>query len=303
MGGVFGIMVASCRSPTQIVVEVRTDADCASIVSTSVTTARPEEDVEAKLPQATRAGCAGAGEIGSIVLVPRDAEDVEVKLRVTTGIGRGAEACPAPAYEGCVVVRRQLRFEPGETVRVTVNVPASCRDRPCGPDATCNESGVCVPLACPRPPCGTSPDAGPRCEDVCPGVCNAGRCELACTRAAPCRGTTCPPGIPCTFVCSGPDACVAIRCGDASACTVRCDAPSACRNGIRCDRAATCDVTCRAGADDACDGDIACPTAGGTCNVACNDECKGPVFCCDPTRATCRLDEPGRLVLGSSVCR
>lgn len=292
----------SCRTPTQILVDVRTTAACSEVTSTAIAVATPDEDFERKLPQASKEGCEREGVVGTVVLLPSGAEDAEVAVRVVTGLARRAEECAPPAYAGCIVARRQTRFVPGEVVRLVVTMSTACRDNPCGPGETCDDAtGACVP-SCASPPCGGgSGDAGggdagtdtgldggdgaSGCEPACTGPgrsCDGDTCVVRCSDGgAPCTGVVCPPGVPCRVECSVDSACSGVSCGEATRCELRCTATDACKNGLDCASAQSCTVVCTPGSPG-CATDIRCPRpVGSKCQLTCGQSgCGGNVVCC-----------------------
>ncbi len=163
------LMVAACRDPTQVTLEISTDVPCADLTSTSITTGVLTR-LEGRDPSAETQRCdAATGRIGSLVLVPSAGDSAEVAVRVIAGIGRSPDECVANGYVGgCIVARRALRYIPNRPLLVPVEMSSLCRDVPCDEDETCVR-GACVsaqipdPRDCARPRGCTplAPDAGP----------------------------------------------------------------------------------------------------------------------------------------------
>lgn len=144
--GAIALASASCRSATQVVVDVTTDIDCsASATETSITVGRIDS-LEQRPASSTTPRCAN-GRIGALVVVPSGSSTDELAIRVVTGIGKSAEACVSGGYTGgCIVARRALHFLPHEQLTVVVAMRAPCKDVACDANAftTC-VNGACVP--------------------------------------------------------------------------------------------------------------------------------------------------------------
>ncbi len=153
----FAILGASCRTPTEVRVIVRSDA-CTTSSSTSITIGSLG-DIETKPPGPTSSRC-DDGEVGSLVLQPSGEDTAVFALKVVMGIDKPADQCTAPKYEGCIVARRALSFLPHEELTVVVDMRAACKDKPCDPDQTCVK-GSCVTA------------------QIAPSDCNGGGCTEA----------------------------------------------------------------------------------------------------------------------------
>lgn len=316
-----GVWAADCTQPTELIVRVRATS-CEDVTSTTITVGT-RTSVDERPPSASRTACdPSSGEIGSLVLVPSGAEDGEVYVRVVTGIRVSAETCTAPAFAGCVVAKRSLRYVRGQSVIVEVTIDPQCRDVQCGPGGTCSggrcvsdEDGGALVDGGARDGSDGPADSGldadaavpVKCEDVCDaGTCVSGRCEITCTAATCAQGATCPAGVPCKvscptndscpgpircvgatscdILCAGNDTCGAITCDTPGACKVDCTGDRSCTNGVDC-RGASCDLACDR--NDSCPGTFAC-NATGRCKADCDGDraCKGLVTC---AAATCDI--------------
>lgn len=278
-----------CQKTTEVVLRVRATS-CAEVGSTTITVGTVES-VEKRPPIASRRGCdASSGEIGTLTLTPSGADDAEVAVKVVTGIGASAESCAPPAYRGCVVARRLVRYTPGESRVVEITIEPECKDVLCDPGATCRE-GRCVAIVDGGAVDGGAEggatdaeagvDAAPvRCQDVCDGGCSdAGLCTLTCSGANACpNGVRCPPGVPCKIQCTSNDSCKGtIDCAGATSCEVDCDGDRTCGNVI-CNTPGACKIDCTR--PDTCSGSVTCTAASG-CTIDCDGDraCKGAVRC------------------------
>ncbi|MEZ4220129.1 MAG: DUF5050 domain-containing protein [Polyangiaceae bacterium] len=137
------LLLSRCREPTQIMLEVTTDASCVDVRGTSITVGSAAA-VEQKSPAARTTHCS-SGRVGSLAVVPSGDKDDEVAVRVVTGVGKSPEACIDDGYQGgCIVARRILRFLPHTPVELPVFMGIDCLDIPCGATQTCFK-GQCVP--------------------------------------------------------------------------------------------------------------------------------------------------------------
>ena len=160
-------LLVQCREPTQVMLQVTTDAQCVDVRGTSITVGGSGR-IEGKAPAARTEVCSPTGRVGSIAIVPSGDKDDEVAIRVVTGVGKSPEACVTDGYlGGCIVARRVLRFLPHTPLDLPVHMGIDCLDIPCGATETCfkgqcvpakidcSESGGCQPL----PGDGGAPDA------------------------------------------------------------------------------------------------------------------------------------------------
>src|SRR5688572_14404511 len=160
--------LTDCRDPTQITLEVSTDAACPDVGNTTITVGRLGE-VEDKPATTSTDRCRDDGRVGTLVVVPSGDKDEEVTIRLVTGIKKTAEQCVLDGYKGgCIVARRAVRFVPHTPLLVPVEMSIDCLDIPCETTETCfkgscipantscNDTGTCVP---PNPD-GGAVDAG-----------------------------------------------------------------------------------------------------------------------------------------------
>jgi hypothetical protein len=172
---VIAAWLTGCREPTQITFEVSTDLPCANVDDTSIAVGTLA-DVERKPTTATaaKATCVD-GRIGALVVAPSGDSDVEIGVRIVTGVGgTSPEACVTPDYRGCIVARRALKYIPHTSLKVNIPMRANCKDVPCDAAGftTCAagrcvsariDSAACEGAGCDEPPapsgsCATAPD-------------------------------------------------------------------------------------------------------------------------------------------------
>jgi hypothetical protein len=139
-------LVASCREPTQISVEITTDVRCSDVKGTSLTVGNLSElDVRPITTQTTACTPGEVGRVGNLVVVPSGADDDIVAVRVVLGFGRDPAECIPPSYgPGCIVARRALRYIPHAALTVPIFMSASCSGVVCGATETCVR-GDCRP--------------------------------------------------------------------------------------------------------------------------------------------------------------
>lgn len=139
------IVTSGCRDPTQITLTIRTDAACSDVAGTAISVGDPNQ-VEDLAPVATTSSCSpdpAGGDIGSLVLVPADADDAAVGVKVTLSVAETIESCLAPPYDECVVARRSLRYIAHTPLTLPVELNLACKGQFCAADTTCVD-GRCV---------------------------------------------------------------------------------------------------------------------------------------------------------------
>ena len=154
LGAVFGI---ECAAPTSLTVTVYSELACGKGSSVALVGGASLVDLAQRAPSSVSTKCdAEGGEVrmGSVVLVPSAAKDETVAFAVMQRAdGQPADGCLDPAQaSGCIVAKRQLRFERHNQSEMRVDLRLSCLGRPCSPEQTC-VSGACVEA---RTICGAS---------------------------------------------------------------------------------------------------------------------------------------------------
>lgn len=159
-----GALSASCREPTSIVVEARTNVR-PSEVGFAVGT--PSEGDDLKVVAVTKSLAEG-GDIGSLVVVPGSSETATVSIKVVAALIGSVDACTSrDGYFGCIVARRTIRYVPNERLRLPVFLSEACANVPCDAKSTCVE-GQCVSsetpcdgATCSEPESAPPTDGGP----------------------------------------------------------------------------------------------------------------------------------------------
>ena len=136
----------ACQDPTQITVQIRTDLSCDEVAGTTITVGDlPTLDTEP--PATTTAACTPVGDegdIGSIVLVPADRDDLAVGMRVALARGGDLSVCQnVTSAPDCVIARRSMRYLERTKLTVPIDLNRACFGVPCEATETCVE-GVCV---------------------------------------------------------------------------------------------------------------------------------------------------------------
>lgn len=309
---VLGLLaMTNCAEPTQIVVEVFTDACPSSgkpeVVHSTGIAVGTADNIETRRPSSTREGCETATGVGTLVIYPSGSNDAEVAIKVLGGVESTPDRCDPPAYAGCIVHRRMMRFIPHVTQRATVRLTLACLNRQCPIGTTCDngvcvgdrdlledggvtadaarlESGIVVP-----PADASVPETGDPCLG-CAGTCVLGECNVDCA-VVECKGQLCAPTLPCKISCTKPGGCADIACKTTKKCEIDCAKGGTCGKLVCV--ADDCDVSCSG--DDACNVNADISLTGTTrAKLDCNGKraCRTATTFC--TGADCDLDcNPG----------
>jgi len=138
---------AACYSPTEMVLELRTNIPCSRITAVDILVGTRAELTSRTLPVTTTASCTGtgaAGSLGTLVLVPSGARDSQAGIQVTMGIdGHAPESCNgAVTPVGCIVARRYVTFRPHDSRTLPIDLSEDCIGVSCATDTTCTD-GQC----------------------------------------------------------------------------------------------------------------------------------------------------------------
>lgn len=149
-------ILPACRDPTQVTLSIDTNAACADVQGTAVSTGRVG-DIESSAPAAQTTACSETG-VGTLVLVPNDDSSAAFGVKVALAAGGPLEPCLSPPYANhCIIARRSLRFIPHTPLELPIHMSLDCRGRFCDELTTCAD-GDCVPADCAVD--GTCPPAG-----------------------------------------------------------------------------------------------------------------------------------------------
>ncbi len=157
-----GAAYLGCRDPTEIVVEVTTDFDCALLTGPVGVRVGATYDPQGPIAAASSA-CAG-GYVGKVVVTPGKARPITIEVIAAVAPatidndGTCAEGAP-----GCLHARRSLPFLDSTALTVPILLQQVCAGVPCSGDKTCVD-GVCVsaqvdPEQC-RSDCSLHADGG-----------------------------------------------------------------------------------------------------------------------------------------------
>lgn len=311
------IVAASCAAPTQIVVEVFTDACPGSgkpeVVTSTGIAVGTAENIETQRPASTHVGCESPTGVGTLTIYPSGADDDEVAIKVLGGVEVAPDRCDPPDYAGCIVSQRTMRFVPHETERLTVVLSLACLNRKCPDKQTC-DNGACIDPAAilsdggtngdverqeaspvdafaviDAPVTGTDGATSSMCAG-CQGTCDGTRCRVDCTSERPCTGNVCSAMLPCEINCNDTGSCKAIACSTAGAsCMISCKDTNACQSNVNCQAAnSNCDIECDA--PGACDSaqQITINAATGTFDCNGDKSCQLAFLSCT-TQGACSL--------------
>lgn len=138
-GCAVGAVVFACFAPTQIVLRFKTNLQSRA----------PQTAIQIGSENAYKQGAGSDGHIGELVVVPSDAHDALVEVKVALGIdGTDPNACfTAPANPRCVTAKRSYRFADHETRTFDVFLSSACLGVACGPGQSCNaQTRTCVDI-------------------------------------------------------------------------------------------------------------------------------------------------------------
>ncbi len=142
-----GALSISCREPTQVTLDLTTDAECGDLneVQIAVSSLGAFDDVP---PSATSNSCTAGStnlkRIGDIVVVPQKDKRQNFAVQIVVGVAQSTEKCLSNGFKGgCIVARRALSFQPHVPLTLPIELEVSCIDIPCGATETCRGGG-CV---------------------------------------------------------------------------------------------------------------------------------------------------------------
>lgn len=165
-------LAEGCRAPTQVTLDIRTNANCADLRGVDIiVTAAPDRAEElagynqqrSRSTTASTSTCIGADgpgvvhEIGTLVVTP---DGDRAAIIVVAGIGVPAEKCVPPEYgPQCIVARRSFAFASHLSASLPIDLNVDCAGIPCNAISTCSH-GKCIPsdVDCGSSDC-TPPDA------------------------------------------------------------------------------------------------------------------------------------------------
>lgn len=280
-----GAALIGCRTPTSITITVTSDVRCADLKGISIVTG-PRASAESAPPVTTTTQCTtvdGRSRIGTLVIVPSGEKGSELAVRVVAGIDRPVEECNATrGYDGCIVARRWIRFEPHVELALPIELHVDCKSVACDATTTCVGSGcrsaeLPDPGACSGEGCLGGLDAGGDVSDAGDtrdtGNTDAPQVETGCTADQKnCDGK-------CVAITDPAYGCLPASC---SACTGAPGTSFACVGG------ACKETTCKAGFKD-CGGMCVAADAAHGCNAAACDPCLSDNGAASCSAGLCKL--------------
>ncbi len=136
---------ASCKTPTEVTVELSSDLGYRSDMAVAVQIDR-EGVVEAAAPRVvTKTAWGAGGSIGTVVVVP-SADDDAVVVRTVLAAGRDPTSCSAADSSGCIVARRRVHFTHGSSTEARVVLRPACLGVFCDARTSCAADGRCGSL-------------------------------------------------------------------------------------------------------------------------------------------------------------
>ncbi len=139
------LLLAGCRTPTSITLTITSDVRCEDLRGVSIASGT-RASTESAAPATTTFQCApqgdGTSRIGTLVVVPSGGNDEEIAVRVVAGIDRPVDECSAQTgYQGCIVARRVLRFQPNVEMMLPIELHLDCKSVSCDATTTCVDAG------------------------------------------------------------------------------------------------------------------------------------------------------------------
>ena len=150
------LLALMCATATEISVDIYSDVDCTKNAEVGLIMGGKLTDLQTNALSSTAVHCDPSQRVGRIVIAPSGDHDEELAFEVITrNDDQALESCTAANnYKGCIVARRQLRFEPHTALDVRVDLRRDCLDKPCDPSSTCIHGG-CYSAVCPATGCAT----------------------------------------------------------------------------------------------------------------------------------------------------
>jgi hypothetical protein len=137
------IAIASCRSPTQVTLDIRTHGfRCSELRRVTVAVAAEPPAAEAEMGSgfvaAEVTSCDSDQSVGTLVVTPERSTGA-----IVVAASYADKRCEPPKYAGCIVARRAFTFIDHTSLRLPITLEISCKDVPCETFSSCR-AGQCV---------------------------------------------------------------------------------------------------------------------------------------------------------------
>lgn len=143
--GILVTLFEACKTPTEMTIEIVPEVGYREDMVVAVQVDR-DDRVENAAPRVVTLRSWTAGEIlGTVVVVPTGDEH-DMLVRVVLAAGREPSTCTATDSNGCIVVRRRLHFEHGESLHERVVLRPACLGVFCDATTSCAVDGRCGSL-------------------------------------------------------------------------------------------------------------------------------------------------------------
>lgn len=138
------LVLAACRTPTEVVVEIAADLAYRSDTVIAVQIDRDDRVERAEARVITRSAWPAGGTVGTVGVIPGGDDDVV--MRVVLATGRDPSSCTAADPVGCIVARRRIHFSSGESRRERIVLRPACLGVFCDATSSCSADGACGSL-------------------------------------------------------------------------------------------------------------------------------------------------------------
>jgi len=154
-----GGVIVACQSATEVRLTLRTNVEHKVGINVAVWANGRIDSPGAPL-LTTALAWKSDGNIGDVVITPRERNDEDLWVRVAVGVGRDAGTCSDADARGCIIAKRKLRFVPRTGLRLPVVLHLACEGVVCSADTTCNYLGRCVSAEVDPQACATAEGCG-----------------------------------------------------------------------------------------------------------------------------------------------
>lgn len=136
---------AACQTPTEVTVAIAAELAYRPDMAVAIQIDRPDAAEGAPVRVVTREAWLAGGTIGTVVVAPSHDED-DVVMRVVLATAREPSSCGATNAQGCIVVRRRIRFTRGASTEARIVLRPGCLGVFCDVHSSCAIDGSCGSL-------------------------------------------------------------------------------------------------------------------------------------------------------------